>query len=132
MKRLFVDTSAWYAFVNASDPDHRPVARLLASPRGRLVTSSYVFDEVVTLCRVRLSHPAAVRVGRVLLEARGLDLVRVSPEDEREAWRLFQARADQRYSFTDCTSFSLMRRLGVETAVALDDDFRHEGFETLP
>ncbi|MFT3773889.1 MAG: hypothetical protein QM820_51630 [Minicystis sp.] len=45
---------------------------------------------------------------------------------------MFLARPDKRYSFTDCTSFVLMRRLGLRTAVSLDDDFRQEGFEVLP
>lgn len=47
-------------------------------------------------------------------------------------WDLFQARGDKSYSFTDCTSFALMRRLGLEEAVALDADFRREGFRVLP
>lgn len=36
------------------------------------------------------------------------------------------------YSFTDCTSFVLMRRIGIHTAVALDDQFRQDGFEVMP
>ena len=52
--------------------------------------------------------------------------------DELAAWKLFLDRPDKRYSFTDCTSFALMRRLGIEVALALDDHFRQEGFEVLP
>jgi len=33
---------------------------------------------------------------------------------------------------TDCTSFVVMRRLGLTVAVAVDDDFRQEGLRTLP
>ena len=61
-----------------------------------------------------------------------VDLVRVTADDERDAWGLFEARPDKQYSYTDCTSFALMRRLGVDTAIALDDDFAREGFATLP
>jgi predicted nucleic acid-binding protein len=39
---------------------------------------------------------------------------------------------DQIYRFTDCTSFVLMRRLTIARAVALDDDFRREGFVSVP
>jgi predicted nucleic acid-binding protein len=38
---------------------------------------------------------------------------------------------DEGHSFTDCTSFVLMR-IGIHTAVALDDHFRQEGFEVMP
>ncbi len=60
------------------------------------------------------------------------DLVRVTPDDERAAWDLFSARSDQEQSFTDCSSFVLMRRLGLDTAIAVDADFAAEGFTTLP
>lgn len=132
MKRTFVDTSAWYAYVNAADAHHASVDRAFRTCQGRLVTSSYVFDELVTLCRYRLGHAMAVKTGALLLAAGKLDLVRITAEDERAAWNLFQERPDQPYSFTDCTSFVLMHRLGLTRALALDDDFVREGFELIP
>lgn len=132
MQRLFVDTSAWFAFANRGDPDHKTVAELLAAFKGRLVTSNFVFDETVTLCLYRLGYVAAERVGQALRDSGQVDLVRVAPEDETVAWQLFRERRDKQYSFTDCTSFALMRRLDLEAAAALDDDFAREGFEQLP
>lgn len=131
-ERWFVDTSAWFAYTNRRDTDHGRVRALLRQKSRRLVTSSGVFDETVTLCRMRLGHRAAVQVGTALRETADIDVVHVSPDVERAAWDLFTARAGQAYSFTDCTSFVLMRRLSLETAVALDDDFRTEGFRVLP
>jgi predicted nucleic acid-binding protein len=132
MERVFVDTSAWFAYVNRPDPDHKPVREAIRAHDGRLVTSSYVFDEVVTLCRYRLDHRSAVRAGNVLREPDSVDLIRITGEDEQAAWELFETRRDQEYSFTDCTSFVLMRRLGITVAIAADDDFEHEGFHVLP
>jgi predicted nucleic acid-binding protein len=130
--RVFVDTSAWFAFANGKDPAHKAVRDVLAAHTGRLVTSNYVFDEIVTLCRVRASYAVAVRVGALLQDVRVVELVRITPEDERTAWSIFQDRPDQEYSFTDCTSFASMRRLKLTTAIALDSDFRKEGFTCLP
>lgn len=127
-----MDTSAWFAFANRRDRDHAAVAAVLREAGTRLVTSSFVFDEAVTLCAYRLGHPAAVQVGRVLRDPAAVDLVGVTPADEEEAWQLFEDRPDESYSFTDCTSFVLMRRMGIEVAVALDDDFRREGFAVRP
>lgn len=132
MERLFVDTSAWFAFANRVDPDHEPVAQAFATFRGRLLTSNFVFDETVTLCLHRLGHKAAVAVGGTLRQAAHVDLVRVDAQDEAVAWDLFGKRRDKRYSFTDCTSFVLMRRLGLQTVAALDDDFEQEGFRRIP
>ena len=130
--RLFVDTSAWFAYVNAADPDHGRVRELLDEPSDRLVTSTYVFDETVTLTQARLGHRRAVAVGRTLLDQATVELLRVMPADERAAWTLFERRPDKTYSFTDCTSFVLMRRERIAQALALDAHFAQEGFTLLP
>ncbi|MBK7250086.1 MAG: PIN domain-containing protein [Gammaproteobacteria bacterium] len=132
MQRVFVDTSAWFAFVNRADREHQAVASVLSSFRGRLVTSNAVFGETVTLCLHRLGHETARAVGETLRGSRQVDLVCLEPDDEAEAWRLFCRPAEKLCSFTDCSSFALMRRLRLETAVALDEGFAHEGFTCLP
>ena len=129
---LFADTSAWFALVNRADPDHDLVRGVFEKFDGRIVTSNFVFDEAVTLCLYRLGHDAALRVGGALQDPGVVDLIRSTPQDEATAWEIFAARSDKRYSFTDCTSFAMMRRLGIRRAVALDDDFKREGFEVLP
>jgi len=132
MDRLFVDTGAWFAFFVRSDPDHERVARTLERCQGRLVSSEYVFDELVTLLRNRVSHRDAVTVGEALRGGEVASLVSVGPRDVQGAWRIFSSQSDKRYSFTDCTSFALMRRLGLDTAVAVDGHFRQAGFVVLP
>lgn len=132
MERLFVDTSAWIAYTNRADPDHQQVKAWFASFEGRLVTSNAIFSETVTLCLYRLGHHVAAQVGEVLREPGTVDLVRLSNEDEEQAWQLFLKRSDKTYSYTDCTSFILMRKLGLRRAVALDADFEREGFEVVP
>lgn len=132
MDRLFVDTSAWFAYANSQDPDHDRVRRVLLDYEGRLVTSNFVFDETVTLCRRKLGYGAACLVGEALRDSEVADVVRVTPQDENSAWKLFLDRDDKVYSFTDCTSFVLLRRLKLGHVLALDDDFRREGFTTLP
>ncbi len=128
MDRIFVDTGAWLAFVNRRDPDHEWLVGILRAFQGRLVTSSFVFDETVTFCLYRLGHAVASRVGETLLSPDVVDLIRITAQDECLAWKLFLSRPDKEYSFTDCTSFVLMRRLKLDRAAALDDDFAREGF----
>jgi predicted nucleic acid-binding protein len=132
MERLCVDTSGWFAYANKADPDHAAVGKVFREFDGRLSTSNFVFDETVSLCLYRLGHDTALKVGSVLLDTDTVDMIRVTPEDEQAAWKLFRSRQDKRYSFTDCTSFSLLPRLGIATVVALDADFRTEGFHVLP
>lgn len=132
MEPIFVDTGAWYAYINAKDPDHFKVREFLDSFEEKLVTSSYIFDEIITLVLARLGHQKAVKVGEVLLNPKVVELVRVGAADEWSAWQLFQQRSDKMYSFTDCTSFVLMRRLKLAKALTLDEHFAQEGFEVIP
>jgi predicted nucleic acid-binding protein len=130
-ERAFVDTSAWFAHANRRDPAHAGIRRVLRTFQGRLITSNFVFDETVTLCLYHLGYQVAARVGEVLLDQTVVDLVRITAEDEQRAWALLLARPDKTYSYTDCTSFVLMRRLGLQRAVAIDIDFQREGFLLL-
>ena len=132
MVRVFVDTSAWYAYINKNEPGHGRVVAWLDGFEGRLLTSDYVFDETVTLCRRRLGHGPAVHIGSVLLDPAVVEMLTVGAEEMSEAWQLFCARKDKMYSFTDCTSFVLMKRLGIESALTLDEDFQREGFACVP
>jgi len=127
-----VDTGAWYAYINIKDPDHSKMREILESFNGSLITSSYIFDEIVTLVLARSGHQKAVKVGEVLLSPRAVEMVRVGAADERAAWQLLQERPGKAYSFTDCTSFVLMRRLKLTKALTLDEHFAQEGFEVMP
>jgi hypothetical protein len=131
VERVFVDTSAWFAFANRKDAAHGRVRDAMRSFPGKLVTSNFIFDETVSLCLYRLGHDAARTAGSVLMNPELVDLLRISSEDEQAAWRLFLQRSDHDFSFTDCTSFAIMRRLGLTNALALDDDFRAEGFMVM-
>lgn len=129
--RTFVDTSAWVAFADRKDRRQSIARAAIEGTKGLLVTSTYVLDETVTLAAKRAGHANAVALGNYLRSSEVI-LHHVSPDDEAEAWKLFCKRKDKGYSFTDCTSFVLMRRLGIKDAVALDDDFEKEGFRVKP
>jgi len=132
LKRVFVDTSAWYALADRKDPDHASAAQALGRWSGRLVTSNFVLDESATLIRFRLGLAAARTFGETLLDGSAARLVSITRRDERRAWEIFTGFRDQSFSYTDCTSFALMERLKLEAAVALDQDFRAFGVECLP
>jgi predicted nucleic acid-binding protein len=108
MARAFVDTSAWFAYVNRLDANHTRIRGLFQTFQGRLDTSIFIFDETVTLWLYRLGYRVVAMVGEVLLDPTVVDLFRLTPEDEHRASTLFLARPDKMYSCTNCTSFVLM------------------------
>ena len=91
------------------------------------MTSDYVLDESYTIIRVRAGHAIAVQFGEAVRASRLLRVEHVTPDVIEAAWVLFKDFADQEFSFTDCTSFILMQRLGIEAAFTFDARFREYG-----
>ncbi len=132
MKKIFVDTSAWYAYSRSDDPFNHKVQDIMKNWEGRLVTTNFVFDEIITLARARLGNKAAFRIGEILRSLDVVEMVRVLPEDEEAAWNYLIKHSDKPYSYTDCTSFVVMNRLQLSNALSTDEDFRRAGFHVLP
>ena len=132
---VLVDTSAFYALQSKGDASEHALAAGEAarfdSDRALLVTTDYVLDETYTLLRSALGHRAAVRFGREIRRG-GIEIVQVDPPIQEEAWRIFERYADKNFSFTDCTSFAVMKRARVRLAFTLDSDFLQFGFQTAP
>lgn len=131
-ENLFVDTSALYAFINARDPDHRRIKNFLSDFKGKIYITNYIFDEIITLVLARAGHEKAVYVGEILQNSPQIEKVWITPRDERQAWELFVARKDKAYSFTDCTSFVVMKIIKISKCLSLDDHFKQEGFACIP
>jgi uncharacterized protein len=135
VKALFVDTAGWMACADAADPAHGSAraARDAALEAGRvLVTSDYVVDETLTLVRRRLGVPAAEAwwaqvEGSSRVRHEAIDALRA----EKARAAMFRHR-DKDYSFTDCTSFVVMKELRLKEALTTDRHFRQMGFRVLP
>ena len=130
---VFVDTSAFYALMVRSETAHDAVRKAFARAldSGRVMwTTSFVLVETMALLQHRIGLDAARDLDEELLPA-----VRVSWVDEE----LYRAgterlwREDRRdVSLVDCISFEFMKREGLTTALAIDQDFREAGFDVLP
>ncbi len=125
--RIFVDTSAWYAIIDKSDQDHEAAIFKIQSLDRPLITSNYIFDEILTLLKAKLGSSIAIDFGERIWNQEVCTLVRITKEDEERAWNLFCQYSDKGFSFTDCTSFILMERLGIDTVFAFDDHFAQYG-----
>ncbi|MCY4016197.1 MAG: PIN domain-containing protein [Gammaproteobacteria bacterium] len=132
MKRIFVDTGAWYALVDQKDPDHAAVAKAVRQSRGRMLTTNFIIDETLTLVRTRLGWNVAQQLGNRLRVGSLAQIERISPRDEEAAWTIFTTYSDKRFSFTDCTSFAVCDRMGLLLCLAIDQDFRSFGLQCVP
>lgn len=131
MRRVFVDTGAWYALKNKNDPHHQEAVRFFQNLPGKVVcyTSDYVIDEAVTLTRARIrNHQVAATLAQELLSEKAAKIIFVAPDFLARALEIFMKFKDQDFSFTDCTSFAIMKSLGIEEALAFDTHFVFEKF----
>ena len=130
---IFVDTSAILAVLDAADERHAAADRAwneLLDKDEPLVMSSYVLVELLALAQSRLGI-AAVRT----LDAEVLPLIGVvwvDAEIHRRALSSVLAASHRNLSLVDCTSFEVMRRIGIRTAFTLDSDFSEQGFKVMP
>ena len=135
MSQVFLDTGYVLALELSNDQNHRAAVRHWRSLRKRLpplVTTSYVFDEVVTYFNSRGHHAKAIEVGNRLLTSTSVQFVQVDEKLFKEGWEYFQLHKDKDYSFTDCISFVVMKTFSIETAFAFDQHFVQAGFQKLP
>jgi uncharacterized protein len=139
-ERLFIDTWGWLALADSRDPAHKQAVseRRSHAGAGALVTSDYVLDETITRLFSACPYSVARKFCGAILEAASsgsLHLERITPERFDAAYRLrLRYRDKPRISFTDLTSFVVMRELDIRNVLTADRHFAqvHLGFRCLP
>lgn len=131
---IFGDTSALFCLMDRSSKAHRQVVHSLQNLAKRgcgLITSNFIVAETHALTVVRLGPDQ----GRLFLQSifdGGVSVERVAEQDELRARQILMTYTDKGYTYTDATSFALMERLEIETALTLDRHFEQYGFVRLP
>jgi predicted nucleic acid-binding protein len=135
MNAVFIDTAGWMACADRNDPAHSAsmAARDATLEAGRmLITTDFVVDETLTLIRFRLGLAAANAWWQQIDRSARLRWERVENDRFERARNLFFQYRDKDLSFTDCTSFAVMRELRLTTVITTDGHFRQVGFDVLP
>jgi predicted nucleic acid-binding protein len=138
MRKVFVDTSAWIGFVVERDPCHQQAEgffRALIEEGGKVFTSNYVIDETLT----RLLYDRGLKVAREFYrwikkaadEGR-LAIFWIDEPITEQAWKAFIKFAEHKLSFTDATSYALMKRYRLDEIFAFDNDFAKIGLNLRP
>jgi predicted nucleic acid-binding protein len=107
------------------------LTRLVAG-RTRLVITDLVVAELHGLTLGRVGPSLALALVDAILGSPRVRLLATGPPLIAEGLEFVRARPGRRLSLVDATSFLVMRREGIVTAFALDEDFVAEGFAMLP
>lgn len=138
---LFVDTWGWLVLANDRDPSFSAVAGLRRDYAGKgqlWVTSDYVLDETITRLVAGTPFVKAQQFCDAIFESIKLGLLVVEPITQERFQRAYKMRLryrdKPRVSFTDLTSFTVMRELGIHHVLTADAHFQQAGlgFHRLP
>ncbi len=127
---IFVDTSFFFAFFSAKDPDHSRCRAVFETFKGQrlpelFLTTDHVVFETITLTSTRIGHERAVFVGERLYSEKMARIHLTNFDEQRGAFEYFKRHDDKHYSAVDCLSFVVMDKLGISEALAVDVDFTH-------
>jgi len=134
MEKVFVDTSGWVALFVENDQNHKKAVSIFEEIKNSKVpiyTSDYCIDETITTILARGSHKQSVLAGEALFTSKIIKIIHVYPDYLQAAWELYQKYKDKMFSFTDVTSFAIMKDLNMKKAFAFDREFVQAGIELI-
>jgi uncharacterized protein len=128
--RVFVDTSYYIARVIIRDQWHKAALKAVR-PDVTFLTSSLAINETISLLQARGYLSAALTFLERIRQGAGVHILHPDSALQSEAWDQFGKWAGSGASAVDCTSFALMRQLGIRRAFTFDAHFRMAGLEIL-
>ena len=131
--RVFIDTSAFLAILNADDQNHDRAKQVWADLITRdalLICTNYVLVETVALVQHRLGMQAARVFQEDVLPVVNIEWVNEAHHGAGVSAILTAGR--RQLSLVDCVSFEMMRQLGIDTAFVFDHRFEEQGFKIIP
>jgi len=132
---IFIDTGAFISRYISKDEYHSSSVRFwnqLKNSGERLFTSSFVLDETLTLPGRRGGYSFAAGKAGKFYTSKVMTILRPLIEDEHKEVDIFEKYADQKISFTDCISFVLMKKHGIDKVFSFDRHFEYAGYLLLP
>jgi predicted nucleic acid-binding protein len=130
---VFVDTSAFYALLDADDEHHRKAAGVwqeIIDSGQDAVASNYILVETFALIQSRLGLEAVRGFQDDIVPVLNVEFI--TPELHRLGIAALLAASRKGLSLVDCVSFEVMRELGIKAAFAFDPHYREYGFTVIP
>jgi len=129
----FIDTAAFLAVLNANDQFHllakQSWEEMLASD-STLFSSNYVMLETTALLQHRFGVEAVRLFESDILPI--IEIVWVEETVHKQGMSALLAANRRDLSLVDCTSFEIMRQIGLDSIFTFDPHFREQGFSVIP
>jgi predicted nucleic acid-binding protein len=130
---IFIDTAAFLAVLNADDQFHHAAsqswAEILSSDTS-IFSSNYVILETTTLLQHRFGIESLRLFERDILPI--IILVWVDESIHKQGMSALLTANRRNLSLVDCTSFEIIRQIGVDNVFTFDPHFHEQGFSVIP
>ncbi len=132
IKKVFIDTSAFYALMDRSDAYHQKAKNLwifLLNEDSHLHTTNYIIIESMALLQSRLGFEAAHLFSKDIL--RLVEFLWIDEPQHSLAFELWLSLGRRKVSLVDCVSFITMRHFKIEQTFGFDKHYEEQGFTIL-
>lgn len=124
---ILLDTSFIVAYYNTRDENHGKAIELMKELEegkyGDLCITDYIFDECMTVIFIRLKNlEKTIEIGNTLRKL--TRMLRIENDIFEDSWNFFKNQKETAFSFTDCTTVSLMKKENTINITTFDEDFR--------
>lgn len=126
--KVFIDTSAFVALLVESETDHKKVAKRYLDYRQKraiLFTSDYILDELFTrLLYYKVDLKKHIQTLKKAITAGEVTLLRIDETLFEKSIDILLKFSEHKTSFTNVTSYTLVKNLALDEVFTLDDDFK--------
>lgn len=133
-KKVFIDTSGFYALLVSNDDYHMTARNFINNAREQKIllhTTDYILDETYTLLKARKVSSQIQVLMELLSKSKAIKINWIDQEIFDLGSKFFLKHEDQDYSFTDCLSFVMMKKLGIKLVLTKDHHFANASFEII-
>ena len=122
---FFIDSGVWIAAFNKKDEHHavasKIISHLLQDQSRKVYISDYVFDEVTTYIRKKISPEASILVAEAMLDSLLIETIFMSEKYFNATYHIFKMY-DQ-LSFTDASIVVIMKNNQISYLYSFDSGF---------
>jgi hypothetical protein len=132
--KVFLDASYAIALSNLSDQYHlqaETIAEKLEVKGTKLITTQAVILEIGNALAKLRYRKAAVELINSLENDISIEIVPLTNELYKRAFRFYKERLDKEWGLTDCISFVVMQDYNLTEALTADEHFEQAGFRIL-
>jgi predicted nucleic acid-binding protein len=131
MSVLLADTSFFVAYLNPCEDCHSLAVEWMTASSALIVTSEWVLAELGNYLAEAPNRRLLAPLVRALSAEERVEIVLADHRAFLDALSLYVRRPDKSWSFTDCTSFCLMKARKIKEALTTDHHFEQAGFRAL-